>query len=263
MNGKVLLILVDGMRPDAVTSCTHPAVRDFMENSLYTLSARTVMPSVTLPTHMSLVPQRSAGTARDNHKYISRRMVQAARRICASASMPPPANAALSFTTGSSFATCARPGSLSASPPFSAAICMGYEAANELVTCAAIECLESSEPDFMFVYLGWVDEAGHAHGWMGDEYMRSVRASWDQIERMSEVAFERGYTVIVTADHGGHERSHGSDMDEDMLIPLFIRGEGIEPGTLPEGTSILDIAPTAVSIVGAQPAREWEGKVLL
>lgn len=90
MDGKVLLILVDGMRPDAVTSCNHPAVGDFMENSLYTLSARTVMPSVTLPTHMSLFPklarpppvyvytahahvafpQRTGGTARHNNKYI-------------------------------------------------------------------------------------------------------------------------------------------------------------------------------------------------
>lgn len=258
MDGKVLLILVDGMRPDAVTSCNHPAVGDFMENSLYTLSARTVMPSVTLPTHMSLfhsVPAERHGIITNTYTPLVRPLDGICERIAAAGKR------CAFFYNWEQLRDLARPGSLFEAGFYSGS--RGYEAANELVTCAAKECLESSEPDFMFVYLGWVDEAGHAHGWMGDEYMRSVRASWDQIERMSEVAFERGYTVIVTADHGGHERSHGSDMDEDMLIPLFIRGEGIEPGTLPEGTSILDIAPTAVSIVGAQPAREWEGKVLL
>lgn len=80
---------------------------------------------------------------------------------------------------------------------------------------------------------------------------------------MTAAAFERGYTVIITADHGGHERSHGSDMDEDMTIPLFIRGENVSAGQLKGDISIMDIAPTVAAIAGAQPAREWEGKSLV
>ena len=51
---KVQLILVDGLRPDAVASCGNPYVQKLLADSLYTLKARTVMPSVTLPCHMSL-----------------------------------------------------------------------------------------------------------------------------------------------------------------------------------------------------------------
>ncbi len=259
MNGKVLLILVDGMRPDAVTSCTHPAVRDFMENSLYTLSARTVMPSVTLPTHMSLfhsVPPERHGIITNTFTPMVRPLDGLCERINAAGGR------CAFFYNWEQLRDLSRPGTLCQSSFFSGYM-HGHESSNELVTRAALESLERGTPDFMFVYLGWVDEAGHGHGWLSDEYMRAVYISWDEIARLTAAAFERGYTVIITADHGGHERSHGSDMDEDMTIPLFIRGENVSAGQLKGDISIMDIAPTVAAIAGAQPAREWEGKSLV
>ena len=59
---KTILILVDGMRPDAVIQTGHRVVDELKAHSVYTLGAQTVMPSVTLPCHMSLfhsvTPQR-------------------------------------------------------------------------------------------------------------------------------------------------------------------------------------------------------------
>ena len=49
---KVILISVDGMRPDSLKYV--PLAGKFMEKSSYTLCARTVFPSVTLPCHMSM-----------------------------------------------------------------------------------------------------------------------------------------------------------------------------------------------------------------
>lgn len=49
---KVLLILVDGMRPDAIEGLD--TVQRLMKKASYTMSAETVNPSVTLPCHMSL-----------------------------------------------------------------------------------------------------------------------------------------------------------------------------------------------------------------
>ena len=49
---RTLLILVDGMRPDAIENL--PRVKALLEKSAYTMNATTVMPSVTLPCHMSL-----------------------------------------------------------------------------------------------------------------------------------------------------------------------------------------------------------------
>ena len=54
MDKKVVLVLVDGMRGDAVRACGNPGVEKLLAESTYTLHARTVMPSLTLPCHMSL-----------------------------------------------------------------------------------------------------------------------------------------------------------------------------------------------------------------
>ena len=59
---KVILISVDGMRPDGFLACGNPYIHELMRKAYYTLDGRTVMPSVTLPCHMSLFhsvePQR-------------------------------------------------------------------------------------------------------------------------------------------------------------------------------------------------------------
>ena len=54
MKEKVILISIDGMRPDGVFSCGNPFVQKMTEIGSYTKTARTVVPSVTLPCHMSM-----------------------------------------------------------------------------------------------------------------------------------------------------------------------------------------------------------------
>ena len=41
MEKKVLLILVDGMRPDILSLCEHPYISTLLQNSSYTLCAKT------------------------------------------------------------------------------------------------------------------------------------------------------------------------------------------------------------------------------
>ena len=90
------------------------------------------------------------------------------------------------------------------------------------------------------------------------EDLYATEELWEQeLATLSE-----DYTVIITADHGGHDRTHGTDLPEDMTIPLFIMGENFEPGTKLENVSILDIAPTIADVLGAPPDAEWEGKSL-
>ena len=65
MNNKVILISIDGMRPDGLIKCKNPYVDELKEIASYTFDARTVFPSVTLPCHMSMfhsVPPERHGT---------------------------------------------------------------------------------------------------------------------------------------------------------------------------------------------------------
>ena len=54
MDKKVILISIDGLRPDAVETCGHSFVNTLKENGCYSLDASSVVPPVTLPAHTSI-----------------------------------------------------------------------------------------------------------------------------------------------------------------------------------------------------------------
>ncbi|MBR5265345.1 MAG: alkaline phosphatase family protein [Clostridia bacterium] len=247
---KVLLILVDGMRADAIAN--HPVAKKYMEKSFHTLSAKTVMPSLTLPCHMSLfhsVEPTRHGTTTNTY-------------------MPPakPINGLFDrvrlFNKKSAFfynweqlRDLSKPGSLELSYYLHGATAVS----NDKLTDEAINNI--GQHDLTFLYLGHVDAAGHDFGWMSGEYMDSIDKSWANIDRIVS-QLPQDYVVVITADHGGHDRTHGTEMAEDMTIPLMIMGNNIEAGVI-ENASIMDIAPTIVKLMGIPADEEWEGKSLI
>ena len=84
----------------------------------------------------------------------------------------------------------------------------------------------------------------------------------DNVKRViEETAGE--YTVIITADHGGHDRVHGTDLPEDMTIPMMFYGPMFEAGRELTGISILDIAPTIADILDVPKPEEWGGTSII
>ena len=70
MNNKVILISIDGMRPDGLLKCKNSYVDELKKIASYTFDARTVFPSVTLPCHMSMfhsVPPERHGTTTNTY----------------------------------------------------------------------------------------------------------------------------------------------------------------------------------------------------
>ena len=97
---------------------------------------------------------------------------------------------------------------------------------------------------------------------MSREYLDSVRNAWDCIRDICADLPEE-YTVIVTADHGGHDRVHGENIPEDMTIPVTIHGADFPVGKVLERCDIRDLAPTIVEVLGLEPDDEWEGTSIL
>jgi arylsulfatase A-like enzyme len=71
------------------------------------------------------------------------------------------------------------------------------------------------------------------------------------------------YTLIVTADHGGHGRSHGSDALEDTTIPWIVYGEGVASDGRPEGVRTMDTAATALWLLGVNVPAAFDGAPVL
>ncbi len=255
---KVILIVVDGFRPDAMTGCGHPYGNRLLELGSYSLEAETVFPSVTLPCHMSLfhsVPPERHGILTNTYVPQVRpvrglcEQLSAAGRICSF------------FYNWEELRDLSRPSSLAYSFFVSESLYPG-EKTNELVTENALSYIREESPDFAFVYLGLVDIAGHNHGWMSEEYMQACRLSLDEIQRLVE-AFGDEYSIIVTADHGGHGWMHGTEEREDMLIPLVCIGPDFQPGARLGKAGICDIAPTVTELLGVTASEDWKGRSLM
>ena len=253
---KTVLILVDGMRPDAMVQM--PFAKELLEKSTYALDASTVFPSVTLPCHMSLFHSVEPGRhGTTTNTYMPQ--VRPVDGICEVLSRNDKYCGV--FYNWEEIRDLTRPGSLKYSY-----LCrmgeFGYDVTNDLVTEAAMKHLKEKHIDFTFLYLGYTDWAGHVYGWMTDEYMKAMENSWKNIKLLLE-SLDEDYNVIITADHGGHDRTHGTDLPEDMTIPIICYGKSFEAGKVLTDANIMDIAPTITELAGIAPAAEWEGKSLL
>lgn len=252
---KVLLILVDGMRPDAIGNI--PQVEKIKEKSTYTMEAKTVLPSVTLPCHVSLfhsvTPQRHGTTTNTYMPQV--RPIQGLYEVLSHNK-----KTCAMFYNWEQLRDVSRSGSLVHSCCYSGAK-MGFKEACDATVDAAIQYLNQYDTDFTFLYFCYPDEMGHKYGWMTPEYQKSLEESWANIEKVLD-SLKDNYTVIITADHGGHDRTHGSDMKEDITIPIFAMGEAFKQGATFEEATLLDIAPTIAKLLGTDPDEEWEGKTL-
>jgi arylsulfatase A-like enzyme len=125
--------------------------------------------------------------------------------------------------------------------------------------------LEAHKPNVLFVHLSDPDSAGHGSGWMSDAYGRAVRdadAALGNLLESADKAYGKGnYSVIVTADHGGHQYGHGTADPQDVTIPWIAWGRGVHAGELDdEDIETIDTAPTVLWLLGVEHPKDWDGE---
>ncbi len=257
MSEKVVLVLVDGMRPDGIMNCGHPFAETLTKISAYSLTAQTVMPSVTLPCHMSLFHSVDP----DRHGITTNTYIPQVRPIEGLIDRLDNAGKKCAFFyTWEELRDLSRPDHLHTGLLINQHKQHGTD---NLIPDAAIRYINAEQPDFLFLYIGETDElGGHDNGWMSEEYLKVVNNAVDCTAKLYE-NIPKDYTLILTADHGGHARAHGSDLPEDMTIPIFCAGPRFEKGREYPGGSIKDIAPTVAKLLEVAPAKEWEGKPMI
>lgn len=262
MNSKVILVLCDGMRSDSVSACGHPLVPWVLENGSVTLNARTIMPSITLPCIMSLFHS----TGPEKHGVFTLKYAPSLHPVEGLFErLSGVGKRCAIYYDWEELCDLYRPGSVgTGTVPISSFLSggvFGYGNCDRINTRRMLEELKEYQPDFVFHYLGDPDHKGHTKGWMSEEYLQSVHQSWQLIETIWKTAGQ-DYVILVMADHGGHDHTHGADIPADMCIPILCFGTGISARKL-ENASILDIAPTIASLMGVAPSPLWEGKALL
>ena len=126
---------------------------------------------------------------------------------------------------------------------------------------SAIELEKKHDPDFLFVLLPDVDEAGHGYGSASVEYAEVVAKVDAELNRLI-AAFDDGETVfVVLPDHGGlPQGGHGGW--EDPVIHTFaaFAGPGVARGTTSAGLE--DIASTVSVLAGLQAPQMGKGMAI-
>lgn len=254
---KVILILGDGMRPDAVMQCKHPMVKSFIEKGCCTMRGYTVTPPVTMPCHMSLIhsvdPQR--------HGVLTNFFTPPVRPVQGLFEQLRTFEKRCGFFyIWDQLRDLYRHGSLAEACYISSYQMPRFDAC-EMCTDRAIEFVRRTQADFTFLYLGETDWAGHKYGWMSPEYMDAVRHVFELTQRVCKAVGD-DYTIMLVADHGGHDRIHGENVPEDMTIPFMTLNGPWAPGSSFDNMNIKDVAPTIVKLLEVPSDSEWEGMSL-
>lgn len=267
----VVVISIDGLRPDAIERHGATTLQRLMREGSATLAARTIVPAKTLPSHTSMltgVPPSVHGVTWNT----DRTGAGADAEGPASDSLRVPtvfavAHAAgahtAAFSSKAKFRTLHTPGSLDyAQAPRWSWVPWGAQRTSE----DAAAYIRRARPELLFVHIGEPDYAGHAIGWTSAVYGENVRIADRAVARVVAAADDAygpgGYTLLVTADHGGQGRSHGVRNDSlDRTIPWIAHGRAVRAGTtITAPVSTMDTAATILWLLGVPVPAAWEGR---
>ncbi|MEZ4390301.1 MAG: alkaline phosphatase family protein [Polyangiales bacterium] len=253
----VVIVSFDGMRPDGMLQAQAPTLHRMRAEGAYATAAETVGDSSTLPSHSSMltgVEVREHGMTFDDfrpHRGFIRvpTVMYRARDAGLATAM---------FVAKAKLRHMAIPGSLDVwSLP-------SYRC--ERVASAAAEYLATARPGITFIHFGEPDGAGHRRRWMSAAYLEAIArtdACFAQVLAPLEARADRDrILVIVSADHGGHGRRHGSHDPQDLHIPWIAWGSRVARGDFTDPVRTTDTGVTALAALGLPVPAELTGRVI-
>ncbi len=142
-----------------------------------------------------------------------------------------------------------------------------YAGTDEQCAQAAAERLATANDDFVFFYIGQVDEAGHSKGFHPTvpEYIAAIERADRLVGQVLSAVdsrptrAEEDWLIIVTSDHGGSGLSHsnGHNNPEIRNSMLIVFGNDVRPGELASPVEIVDAVATAATHLGIKIDEQW------
>lgn len=272
---RVLLIGIDGVRPDVLTDVDTPELDALAEGGLWIDDARTTTPSVSGPSWSSMLtgvwPEKHGVT---NNDFTGERYAEYPDFLTRLETARPEATTAaiIDWTPlvhAEGRATAISP-AVDVRPEVDG-YDLGWDAADERVTEHAVEALADPGLHAIFVYLGDPDETSHEHGSIGEEYRAAIAAADERVGRIvaavraRETYATEDWLILASTDHGRRaDGGHGGDSPEEMTIWVLAHGGDAAVATPPDETGIVDLAVTALAHlrVDIDPAWGLDGRVL-
>lgn len=220
---RVVIVSVDGLRPDLLIRAKTPHIRSLIDSGTFTFWARTTEMAVTLPSHVSMLtglpPEKHGITWNDDR--ITDVLVAAPTVF----ELAKNAGYSTAMVAGKmKFAVLLKPGTLDQSylPE------KGRKDDDASVGRRAAEVVRSLRPQLLMVHFPANDSNGHRFRWGAAEQIEGLAATDAALGAVLTALDETGVRattlIILTADHGGQGGTHGPGDPRSRFIPFIASG---------------------------------------
>lgn len=254
---KVLIIGIDGTRPDALKDAKTPNLDDLWQNGAYSFSAQTDPLSWSGVCWTGML----TGVWKEKHGVFSNSYedpnVKEYPHFFRLAKQQNPDLKTYSIINWSPIHKILQlnDATLATSP-----------LTDRGVTKKVIKSLKNEEVDAMFVHLDNVDHAGHNSGFTPDnpKYINAIEKTDKKVGKIIKALKKRenyqneNWLVLVSTDHGGSGTNHGEDNPEHTTIFYIASGKDAKKGEIEKQVNVIDIAVTALNHLGIKIKPEWE-----
>jgi len=259
---KVLIIGIDGCRPDALQNATTNNIDSLWKNGSYTFSAKTDEISSSGICWTSML----TGVWHEKHNVLTNRY-----------SNPNISEFPHFFRRVKQFNPELKTYSVVQWEPIHRILQQGdadYAKSfktDEAVTKDVIARIQEDDIDVLFVQFDDVDHAGHAYGFdpQGEKYLNSIHIADTQVGKIVRTLKQRNnyknenWLVIITTDHGGSNTGHGLNIKEHTTIFYIVSGEHAGKGEIKNTVNVTDVCITAMQHLGLSVKDVWklDGKI--
>ncbi|MEO6034092.1 MAG: alkaline phosphatase family protein [Verrucomicrobiota bacterium] len=275
----VFIISIDGGKPDEILRSEMPVLKKLVKQGAHTWAANTITPSLTLPAHTSMLT--GVGMARHKiswNNWTPSNGIVTVPTIFGAAKQEGFSTAM--FVGKEKFRHLLQPGTvdefnmnrreevvISKSDSGGEVKKKEGNVFAKFVADEAASYILKNKPGLTFIHFTDADTIGHVSGW-GSPEQRNAFADVDValgvvMKAIRKAGIARESVIIISADHGGHDKGHSKGEPEDMHIPWIAWGKGVKKGfeiTAPVGTC--DTAATALWLLDVKPIAPMEGMVV-
>lgn len=273
----VFIISLDGGKPAVMHQSQMPALNQLVAEGACTWGAQTIFPSITLPSHTSMLT--GVQPAKHHILWNSYKPEEGVVKVPTVFSLAKSAGLSTAMFVGKEkFKHLLQPGTVDefdynrgASGEVVKMAAGDKKPTKEgtvmtkTVAADAAAYIEAQKPNLCFIHFTDTDSMGHKFGWGSPEQIKAF-AEEDAgiavvVQAIRKAGLAESSVLIITADHGGHAKTHGLNIPDDMTIPWIAWGKSVKKHcTITAPVSTCDTTATALWLLDVPRPAELDGK---
>ena len=273
----VFIISLDGGKPAVIQQSRMPVLERLVAEGAHTWTANTIFPSTTLPGHTSML----TGVGPEKHHILWNSWVPTNGMVRVPTVFSEAKRAGLTtamFVGKEKFRHLlvtntvdhfdyhrSVAGEVTKSDNGDTKVKKEGTVYGDQVARDAAAYIVQHKPNLCFIHFADTDVTGHKFGWGSPEQLKSfAQADADLgvvLKGIRDAGIADESVVIISADHGGHGKGHGTKSPEDMHIPWIAWGKGVRKGfTITVPVTTFDTTATALWLLNVPCPPSLDGQ---